>query len=392
MSLQPKVQMKANQASEDKKEEVEELLCNIREGLVTLVQNLSNFKDIYGKGLDDIISNERIFETLICTGETLGKVSPFLASLEKNIKSFEQKASLPKGAIYEEMYLSLAKRGNIRIGVPIFPTYTLYNLLMAISTLEKMNEVLGDIVKPEKDRGVKRPIADLYLVFVFVLCIQTLLYYITQKHPKVWKVCNTTLYSLTVGGSILYLVWVVIKSYRSEGRMKEILRQRLSGVISMIPMVVGIHHTEMIECGTYTLTMMGISAIMVYAQDLVENKMTWRQICVVGVRNAILAIAYCCEILRMFMRNEYRLRCCVCGGVVIFVLLVGILCYSSSMKEGSKTRLPGNVMFVLTVVIGTFVSWRSRNEYYHLRSRDGYIEGMEEARYDSIKGRVSCDY
>ncbi|AFM99005.1 hypothetical protein EHEL_091100 [Encephalitozoon hellem ATCC 50504] len=305
-------------------------------------------------GIKSISNNEGILTTLEHAKDVIGKVS--LGDIEKRIESLKKDViELVKelGEVASLQRLNSGKNAlNTKIATFHIPSHFYkHNKKKPVGT--------------EKSIHAGKPIEELYILLIIVLCIHILVYYVFSDCFYAQKLWSTALYMLVMGGCTLWLAWIMRKIW-GGAITEKVLIKVLGGAIYMIPVTINIFSTA-IE-SEICLEMIGIGGMLMYAQDLILNGMTWKQMCVVGTGNIILAIGCVCKALGMLERGKHGPAYLEGGIIIIFVILVGILCYCRSIRKGEKIGgTLGNVMFILamsilTMIAGVALDWKS-NEY-----------------------------
>ncbi|KMV65196.1 hypothetical protein M970_100350 [Encephalitozoon cuniculi EcunIII-L] len=199
---------------------------------------------------------------------------------------------------------------------------------------------------------------NLCLVFMVVLGIQALLWGLGQLDTAVGVSWNTALYSVAVAGIIGYQLWVLSRSYRTEG-VSGMLRQDWSAIGCMVPMMVGLPHAGMIRSGVYSLTMAASGAVVLYVQDAMRSGMSLKQVCAIGGGNLVLAVACLAGSKKLFMPGACGLSQRICVGLVVFVALLVVVSYAEKGRSGGKkySSTVGSVVFVMTLAAVTLGSW-----------------------------------
>ncbi|UTX46047.1 DUF1686 domain-containing protein [Encephalitozoon intestinalis] len=197
---------------------------------------------------------------------------------------------------------------------------------------------------------------NIYLVLIIVLCIQGVLWYTDNEKSSAGTVWNMVVYSVAVVGTILYMAWV----WGFGGR-------RWTSAASMVPMMVGLLNLgKRVSC-EYGMEMAGLGFVMVCMESLARHGMSSWEILAGLIGNGIVVMGW---VSWATMRDRYgeRMSQWMCGGLIVFGILMAVMMY---MKEGRNVeRSTGSYMvFIMTVVVGTAVSYACGKDYRQLASK-----------------------
>ncbi|AFM99050.1 hypothetical protein EHEL_091560 [Encephalitozoon hellem ATCC 50504] len=247
--------------------------------------------------------------------------------------------------------------------------------------------IIERVIQKIKELGV----GGILIGFIIVLVIQGILWATGQHDGVIGKAWSTTLYSVATIGAMLYLVWVAKKSYNSldraysvitgevtHGGIMEVLtnRETLTAIASMIPMVVGIPNMGTILSSIYGLTVAATSIVMIYVHNLSLTEMNLKEIGVVMVGNILVISLYLIGYKKSFEDDGYGPNYRMHIGMIIFVFLLLLLSFISKRKTNNTTEpgIKSHVVFTITLLVSTFVSFVAGREYRQLY---GGVNGYE---------------
>ncbi|UTX42314.1 DUF1686 domain-containing protein [Encephalitozoon hellem] len=209
----------------------------------------------------------------------------------------------------------------------------------------------------QKIKGLE--IGGVLIGLVIVLLVYCTMEETAESSTKAGKGLDRGLYYVSVIGGLAYLVWVVGSSYCYD-EVDEVVKgakngtrwKGLTGVMSMVPIVVGV-----LSVGGESregITMGMVSAGVVAAQHFVGDEMRWREIVAAAVGSGLVCVVYF-DVMWNFLGDGVGLYYVWTLMVVFVCMLVGgRYMWRESFRIGAVLRY---VVFMVTLVVSTAISW-----------------------------------
>ncbi|UTX43266.1 DUF1686 domain-containing protein [Encephalitozoon hellem] len=236
--------------------------------------------------------------------------------------------------------------------------------IVSSDVIENVRKIVQDDTSSGIVERVIQKIKGLEIGGVLIGLVIVLLVYCTMEETaesstKAGKGLDRGLYYVSVIGGLAYLVWVVGSSYCYD-EVDELMKgvesgtrwKGLTGVMSMVPIVVGVLSVGGESREGITIGM--VSAGVVAAQHFVGDEMRWREIVAAAVGSGLVCVVYF-DVMWNFLGDGVGLYYVWTLMVVFVCMLVGgRYMWRESFRIGAVLRY---VVFMVTLVVSTAISW-----------------------------------
>ncbi|UTX42698.1 hypothetical protein GPU96_03g05890 [Encephalitozoon hellem] len=207
------------------------------------------------------------------------------------------------------------------------------------------NGMVGRIIGKIEDLGI----GSVCIGLAVVVAVHCIIWGVGAKDAVVVKVWNTGVYYVSAIGGLLCMMWLVCRSFCGDGRGT---RQGVwTGVVSMVPMVVGILSVG-VKGSRESIGMGVMSCVMVGGLYFVCEGIRGRSAAVFGVGSMVMCVVRGDAVLGLVGDGVWLY---VCGALFVSVCMVLGVWWMCCGFECCEALC--DVVFAVCVVVSTAISW-----------------------------------